>query len=255
LKSNYSKNFEKQISLLNKHFNFLYPNEFFEEEFTQNNINILITFDDGYKDNCSIAYPILKKHNAKAIFFIPTSLIGTNKWLWHDKVYYLISTGVIDFNKATRTLNKMNKQHKVPNSFIKLIDEKFEYKNDTSIMMNWGNVNELFKHGFQIGSHTCNHRILPFLDYEQQETEIKSSMETINKKLKTKCKLLSYPNSLYDKNTLEIVSQLNIGYGFTSRKGINFKYSDRKLLNRIGLKASDSIYVLLFKIFIYSLKR
>lgn len=36
---------------------------------------IMITFDDGYKDNYTNAYPILKKHNTKATIFTITSRI------------------------------------------------------------------------------------------------------------------------------------------------------------------------------------
>jgi peptidoglycan/xylan/chitin deacetylase (PgdA/CDA1 family) len=42
---------------------------------------LLLTFDDGYVNNLELAYPILKKYDAKATIFIPTSFVGkTNKW-------------------------------------------------------------------------------------------------------------------------------------------------------------------------------
>ncbi len=37
---------------------------------------VLITFDDGYVNNLELAYPILKKYNAKATIFIPTAYVG-----------------------------------------------------------------------------------------------------------------------------------------------------------------------------------
>jgi peptidoglycan/xylan/chitin deacetylase (PgdA/CDA1 family) len=42
---------------------------------------VIVTFDDGYKDNFLNAFPIMKKHNVTATFFLPTSYVGfTNKW-------------------------------------------------------------------------------------------------------------------------------------------------------------------------------
>lgn len=37
---------------------------------------VLITFDDGYSSNFDIAYPLLKKHNTKAVIFVIASRMG-----------------------------------------------------------------------------------------------------------------------------------------------------------------------------------
>jgi len=38
--------------------------------------SVVITFDDGYKDNHDIAFPVLKKHNFPATIFVTTDLVG-----------------------------------------------------------------------------------------------------------------------------------------------------------------------------------
>jgi peptidoglycan/xylan/chitin deacetylase (PgdA/CDA1 family) len=254
LESNYSENFERQIAFLSKHFRFSYPHIFFSENDQSKNLNVLITFDDGYKDNFQIAYPILMKYKVSTIFFIPTSLISTKKWLWHDKVYYLVNQGIIDIAYASETLLDMNRGNKVPEKFKELVDENFKFDKDIELMMNWGNISEINDKGFLIGSHTCNHAILSSLNYKEQEVEIGSSIEEINRKLGISCNYIAYPNGLYNEDTMRIMDQLNIEYGLTSQSGINTISDNRKLLKRIGLNASDSIYVLLLKIFINSIR-
>lgn len=39
---------------------------------------VMITFDDGYLDNYTTAYPILKKYEQKAVFFLITGYIGVD---------------------------------------------------------------------------------------------------------------------------------------------------------------------------------
>ncbi len=38
--------------------------------------SVLLTFDDGYYDNYNIVFPLLKKYNLKAIFFVNTLFVG-----------------------------------------------------------------------------------------------------------------------------------------------------------------------------------
>ena len=70
--------FEFQISLLKK---FGYKTVFFDEINPKDNKQIIITFDDAYKDIILNALPILKKYRFKAICYVISNFIGKkNQW-------------------------------------------------------------------------------------------------------------------------------------------------------------------------------
>jgi peptidoglycan/xylan/chitin deacetylase (PgdA/CDA1 family) len=46
--------------------------------------SVVITFDDGYRDNFTEAVPVLKQAEVTATFFVATGLIGTNREFPHD---------------------------------------------------------------------------------------------------------------------------------------------------------------------------
>jgi peptidoglycan/xylan/chitin deacetylase (PgdA/CDA1 family) len=73
--------FEKQIIFLKK---LSYETVNFDEIDPNKKNQIILTFDDGYKDILINALPILKKYNFKATCFFVTNLIGKNN-NWDNK--------------------------------------------------------------------------------------------------------------------------------------------------------------------------
>ena len=54
--------------------------------------SVVLTFDDGYIDNYSLAFPVLKAFNVPAIFFIPTRSIEERSLGWWDLISYFIKS-------------------------------------------------------------------------------------------------------------------------------------------------------------------
>jgi len=49
---------------------------------------LIITFDDGYRDNHDVALPILRRHNVPAVMFVSTGYIGSDVTFWFDRLAY-----------------------------------------------------------------------------------------------------------------------------------------------------------------------
>lgn len=92
--------FEKQMKYLkDNNYNVIDYNEFLNNK----NIEkpIIITFDDGYEDNYTNAYPILKKYNYKATIFVMTDAIGSNLYLKENQIKEM--TDLISFESHTKS--------------------------------------------------------------------------------------------------------------------------------------------------------
>lgn len=63
--------------------------------------SIILTFDDGYKDFYTDAFPILKKYNVKATNFIITGHIGRSGNLSKEEIAELIQSGIITIGAHT----------------------------------------------------------------------------------------------------------------------------------------------------------
>lgn len=100
------ENFEKQMKYLkDNNYTTLTLDELYA--FFQKNIpipkkSVVLTFDDGYKDNYENAYPILKKYGFKATLFVITNCLNTGEYLTTDQIKELDKNG---FNIESHTAN------------------------------------------------------------------------------------------------------------------------------------------------------
>ena len=68
----------------------------------------LITFDDGYMSNCTVALPILREFGMKAVVSVVTSYMGDteNGFLTWDACREMAQSGLIEFGSHTHALHK-----------------------------------------------------------------------------------------------------------------------------------------------------
>ncbi|WP_339755317.1 polysaccharide deacetylase family protein [uncultured Winogradskyella sp.] len=245
LETGYDEQFGHQIQWLSKHFKFLYPEEFFENK-PKKGVYVLLTFDDGYKDNYDIAFPILKKYNSKAIFFVVTKLIGTKEWLLHDKLRYLVTVETLTETEIENQLRQLNQGKLIDQKYLSIVDN-FDIPNHR-LMMNWEELSEIINEGYFVQPHTHNHSMLSISPMEKQFAELNTSIEVLTNKLNHNAKYFAFPNGMFNSTTLQILKKSIINYSFTTISGINTLDEDVFKIKRIGVNASDTLGVILLKL-------
>jgi len=104
--------FEWQMSYLHKNnYNILSLKQLIELMKTKYKIpqkTLVITFDDGYEDNYTTAFPILKKHNFPATIFLTTGRLGSDNYMNWDEIREMHNSGLIDFEPHTMNHPKLS---------------------------------------------------------------------------------------------------------------------------------------------------
>lgn len=192
---------------------------------------IAITFDDGYENNVLKAAPILADFNMPASFFIATDFIGTNKWIWTDRVEVLIrhtkaktvffasrnigfsldSEGgknitIKEIKAALKGLGNMEKLAAIEALGRELRDDLNDVPSGDQRFMSWDQVRSLSESGFEVGGHTMSHPILSRLPFEDAKKEILGCCERIKTELGKCSPIFCYPNGKSGDYTKEIMA-------------------------------------------------
>lgn len=62
---------------------------------------VILTFDDGYRDFYTDAYPILKKHNAKATQYVVSGLLDSPNYMLQSQVKEIAKEGLVEIGAHT----------------------------------------------------------------------------------------------------------------------------------------------------------
>jgi len=272
-----AEEFEKQLQFIKKNFQVTTLDEVIlltENKLPLNKRYALVTFDDAYIDNYEIAYPILKKHEISAVFFIPTDYVDSGIIPWWDEIAWIIkNTKKKEFSFAKRkTFHLYNSSlDKVIRSLLTVIksdprtmDVKMrelktklncEYKvnsKDISLFLSWAQIKEMKSGGMTIGSHTCSHRILTHIDQENQLLELEQSKQCLEQYLGCDIDSVAYPvgqSNTFNDDICEITQKLGYKIGFTFTNKVNcLPINDSYKVSRLGIDNYPSLMVLRQKI-------
>ncbi len=242
--------FEKQMAFLSNKYNLISLRELSESLIYKRPVtpnSLVITFDDGWRDNYSHAYSILRKYHTPAIIFLTTDYIDTNNSFWFLEASILMTHNKLSREKLSElivghesemgfaktlpgakieegsfvssdrdwfieTLKQLDP--KIIQAILKELSAQNELGADTikknRSMLTWEEVVEMNNNGIDFGSHGCSHRIMPTLTDAEIERELIESKKIIERKIGREINLFAYPNGDYSNHLRDLV--MNCGY-------------------------------------------
>ena len=216
--------FSEQVEFLARHFTFVGIDDLCRRarggSLPKN--PLLITFDDGYRDNYREVLPILQRHGARAAFFIATSFVSERRVFWWDRISYAVKRsrrtriqlrvpaplavdldGVAARRRAIQVLTRLIKNQfalDVP-AYLADIDRAcdvewtpaLERSIADELVMTWDEVRALAAAGMDVESHTRTHRLLHLLPIEEVDTELRGSSDDLLREIGRRPRAISYP--------------------------------------------------------------
>ena len=162
---------------------------------------VLITFDDGYRDNLENALPVLRRHGYPAVLFVPIGFLDGDRPLPHEESLRLLGI-----------------------------------RNET---LGWDELAELEAGGIRIESHGIGHRPVSELEPDEATREIALSKLRLEERLGREVDAFAFvKGSLadYRPEHASLVQQAGYSLAFTSVSGANGPRTDRFRLRRYNIE-------------------
>ena len=220
------ENFERQLGYLLRRYRVLSLEdgvELLERGLEPPRNNVVLTFDDGYRDNYEKAFPLLKKYGCPATIFVATEPLATGHALWPNRLYFWCAatkaselrlrpddstddTRVFQLQTARRRRRAfyamksllINLDRVRRDALLKKIAAGLGFDADSdpfngALMLTWDQIKEMADAGIGIGSHTLTHPVLSTLRPDDAARELTQSKEILERKLNRPITLFAYP--------------------------------------------------------------
>jgi len=205
---------------------------------------VLITFDDGYRDNYEIALPILEERGLPAVLFVATGLVGTTRMAWWDRVWHAVrmtrlpratlpEVGRVRLDRPqmrncvwsllSDTLKRRSFRIREP-----LIDEiesalGVERPNrNRPDFMSWSHAREMARHGIAVQPHTVDHPVLSSETPDDARAQIHASVAMVSERMGRPIRAFAFPNGRsgdYRQSEIDALRDADVRLAFTMTHG------------------------------------
>lgn len=208
--------------------------------------SVVITFDDGYKDNLVNALPVLEKYEVPATVFVSTGILKDGERFWWDRLENIFShiggcdginilgehfTGK-ELLKAHKFLYKLSAQEKDKALLAVERDLSIEKQRRTTSAQGLS-VEELKKLAdspfISIGAHTVTHSSLIYENARMQEWEIRESKKTLEQITGRTVDTFSYPLGDYNGDIIDILKRSAFARAATIVNGLWYRQSNYEI--------------------------
>ena len=210
--------FEAQMRYLKKHYRVIPLSQMCSELLESRNVEptIAITFDDGYKDLYSYAFPVLRKYGIPSTIYLIGQCMENGEAPWYDRIFAALKYAnipVLEVQLNELRSFQLNSQdsrnaaaweivcylRSIPDTQRRTWCAHFErnypvpQSEITSRILDWAQVREMSGAGVDFGAHTMTHPSVSRLEGDAFTEELIQSKKLLEDRLDNPVHDFAYP--------------------------------------------------------------
>jgi peptidoglycan/xylan/chitin deacetylase (PgdA/CDA1 family) len=228
---------------------------------------LVLTFDDGFRDNYTHAFAFAKELQIPVTIFLVPGYIGSHRrfwWLEPDQLVKHAQVREISFEKRTYHLKKpadrkrlsqviysrlfsaksVSAREAILNEMRTALAVPTDYIEDNQCVLTWEEIYEMQESGWvSFGAHTMHHSVLAeLLDPLEVQDEIHQSRTLLQQRLGHPIRTFAYPlgkSKHIGEEAFLAVQRAGYSWAVTTEPGINTPRSHSLLLQRFVVNAES----------------
>lgn len=210
--------------------------------------SVLVTFDDGYVDTASVAWPILRAAGIPAAVFVPTALPDSGERFWWTRLHDALRSAEAraSWSSPVGALPLRDEQDRLA-AYRRLRERVKGLEHDDALalvheveaalrpgdrtpgadrapgdVLGWSALETLAAEGMELAAHTRTHPLLTRVSPERLDDEIRGSIDDLATRLLVPpTKAFAYPSGAHSATVREAVARNGIEVAFTTDRGLN----------------------------------
>jgi len=205
---------------------------------------VVFTFDDGWVDTRTVAFPIAREHQIPFAVFVCPGLLDEKMPFWPEQLVALVreadsamgsdeAEGLIESLK--RALPEQREQYlaNLREKARKSAGQAESTNGDRTLSS--AAIREMAERGVCVGSHTQTHQILTMISPDSARQELRDSKASIESMLSGCCDTFAYPNGNWSPETRNLVAEAGYKLAVTTMQGAWTKDCDPLAIPRVNI--------------------
>jgi peptidoglycan/xylan/chitin deacetylase (PgdA/CDA1 family) len=257
--------FEQQVRYFARHFNLLTVGDACQRLSAGQALPrraLSITFDDGYLDNLTCAWPILQRHEVPFSIYVPTGGVDEGQCLWWDRVIAAMagtSRSGLDLQEVGLSAERLTVTwagldgHEVVQDVLarlwalpraeceRAVDRLVAWLGPVDLLaqgaqrLDRHQLRQLHRAGVEIGAHSVSHPNLSLLGLDELRDELVRSRDVLQAWLDAPVRGFAHPGGWQHAQARDVLAEQGYAYALTTESGLNLAPPDPMNLRRVGM--------------------